>query len=81
MKPKTLTIQLNDEQLPILPVEPEAHLSFTTHADGKMCIRDRDYTEEEMNAVEEHIQQYFGKFENVFHELDSPDIHVDIRCV
>ena len=32
MKPKTLTIQLNDEQLPILPVEPEAHLSFTTHA-------------------------------------------------
>ena len=38
------------------------------------------YTEEEMNAVEEHIQQYFGKFENVFHELDSPDIHVDI-CV
>ena len=38
------------------------------------------YTEEEMNAVEEHIQQYFGKFENVFHELVSPDIHVDI-CV
>ena len=38
------------------------------------------YTEEEMNAVEEHIEQYFGKFENVFHELDSPDIHVDI-CV
>ena len=34
MKPKTLTIQLNDEQLPILPVELEAHLSFTTHADG-----------------------------------------------
>ncbi|MFQ9250941.1 MAG: hypothetical protein ACLR29_06975 [Faecalibacterium prausnitzii] len=34
MKTKTLTIQLNDEQLPILPVEPEAHLSFTTHADG-----------------------------------------------
>ena len=34
MKTKTLTIQLNDEQLPILPVEPEVHLSFTTHADG-----------------------------------------------
>ena len=34
MNPKTLTIQRNDEQLPILPVEPEAHLSFTTHADG-----------------------------------------------
>ena len=33
-----------------------------------------------MEAVEGHIQQYFGPFENVFHELVSPDIHVDI-CV
>jgi len=38
------------------------------------------YTEEELEAIEAHIQQYFGKFENVFHELSSPDIHVDI-CV
>ena len=38
------------------------------------------YTEGEMEAVEGHIQKYFGKFENVFHELSSPDIHVDI-CV
>ena len=38
------------------------------------------YTEEEMEAVEGHIQQHFGKVENVFHELVSPDIHVDI-CV
>ena len=39
------------------------------------------YTEEEMEAVEGHIQQYFGKFENVFHEIVSPDIHVDICMV
>ena len=38
------------------------------------------YTEEEMEIVEGHIQQHFGDFENVFHELASPDIHVDI-CV
>ena len=38
------------------------------------------YTEEEMEAVEGHIQQYFGAFDNVFHEIVSPDIHVDI-CV
>ena len=38
------------------------------------------YTEDEMETIEGHIQQYFGKFENVFHELASPDIHVDI-CV
>ena len=38
------------------------------------------YSEEEMEIIEGHIQQYFGAFENVFHELSSPDIHVDI-CV
>ena len=39
------------------------------------------YTEEEMEAVEGHIEQYFGKIENVFHEIVSPDIHVDICMV
>ena len=39
------------------------------------------YTEEEMEAVEGHIQQYFGAFDNVFHEIVSPDIHVDICMV
>ena len=38
------------------------------------------YTEEEMEAIEGHIERHFGKFENVFHEIVSPDIHVDI-CV
>ncbi len=39
------------------------------------------YTEAEMETIEEHIQQYFGKFESVFHELVSPDIHVDVCLV
>ncbi len=38
------------------------------------------YTEEEMAAVEAHIKNTFGAFDNVFHELVSPDIHVDL-CV
>ncbi|MBS5136405.1 MAG: suppressor of fused domain protein, partial [Clostridiaceae bacterium] len=38
------------------------------------------YTEDEMSAIEEHIKNTFGEFDNVFHELVSPDIHVDI-CV
>ena len=38
------------------------------------------YSEDEMSAIEQHIKNTFGKFENVFHELSSPDIHVDI-CV
>ena len=38
------------------------------------------YSEDEMSAIEQHIENTFGEFENVFHELVSPDIHVDI-CV
>ena len=39
------------------------------------------YTEEEFNAIEAHIAANFGEYENVFHELVSPDIHVDIYVV
>lgn len=38
------------------------------------------YTDEELNAVEHHIKNTFGDFDIVFHEIFSPDIHVDI-CV
>ena len=38
------------------------------------------YEAAEMEVVEEHISKCFGAFENVFHEIVSPDIHVDI-CV
>lgn len=38
------------------------------------------YTEKELNVIESHITKRFGKYGNVFHEIVSPDIHVDI-CV
>ena len=38
------------------------------------------YTEKEMDIVEEHIMSKFGNFQNVFHEISSPDIHVDV-CI
>lgn len=38
------------------------------------------YTEEEIFTIEDHIRRCFGEFTNVFHEIMSPDIHVDI-CV
>ncbi len=39
------------------------------------------YDEEQLNAVEQHIETYFGEYETVFHELVSPDIHVDICLI
>lgn len=38
------------------------------------------YDEDEMLAIENHIEKHFGEFKTVLHELVSPDIHVDI-CV
>jgi len=38
------------------------------------------YSEQELEVVENHIANYFGNFNNVIHEIVSPDIHVDI-CV
>ncbi|MCL2436607.1 MAG: suppressor of fused domain protein [Clostridiales bacterium] len=38
------------------------------------------YSEQELEVIENHIANYFGNFNNVIHEIVSPDIHVDI-CV
>lgn len=39
------------------------------------------YSEEQLEALEAHIEKYFGSYENVFHELYSPDIHVDVIII
>lgn len=39
------------------------------------------YEEEEIDAIEEHIKEYYGDFPTVFHEIVSPDIHCDICIV
>ncbi|MDR1625374.1 MAG: suppressor of fused domain protein [Spirochaetia bacterium] len=39
------------------------------------------YTEEEMDCIQAHVGRYFGNNKNVFHELVSPDIHVDILAI
>ena len=40
-----------------------------------------DYTEKEWNKVSAYIEQQYGKYDNVLHELVSPDIHCDIVLV
>jgi len=39
------------------------------------------YSEEDLDALEQHIENHFGPFKNVFHEIASPDIHVDIVII
>ena len=38
------------------------------------------YCEQELKELDEFIGKEFGRFENVFHEIASPDIHLDV-CI
>ena len=38
------------------------------------------YTAKEIDIIDEFIATYFGSYESVFHEITSPDIHLDI-CI
>lgn len=38
------------------------------------------YEDKDMEEVDAYIAKTFGKFDNVFHEIVSPDIHLDV-CV
>lgn len=39
------------------------------------------YEEKQGGQIERYIQERFGAFESVFHEIVSPDIHVDIALI
>lgn len=84
-------VSLPEEQMTLKigyePIKGDPEDDSCDHSDNEDTQNEEEfsnpevYTEEEMEAVEGHIQQYFGKFENVFHEIVSPDIHVDICMV
>ncbi len=39
------------------------------------------YTEQELSCLELFIEEHYGAYASVFHELVSPDIHVDIAII
>ena len=39
------------------------------------------YDEEEINVIEEHIKNSFGEYPTVYHEIYSPDVHIDICLI
>lgn len=39
------------------------------------------YTEKELDELEVHIEEYVGEFNQVLHEIYSPDIHLDIAVI
>ncbi len=49
--------------------------------DKKEKIRPEVYEQDEIDALEEYICENYGDFPNVFHEIISPDIHVDVAMI
>lgn len=41
----------------------------------------RDYLPEELETLESHIAKHFGEFKNVFHEVVSDELHIDIYII
>ena len=39
------------------------------------------YTEDEIAACEQYLEQCHGKIESVFHEVLSPDVHIDVILI
>ena len=56
---------------------------FWTNAlnSGKDDVRLMLYSEKEMDEISAYIQETFGDFDNVLHEIASGDIHVDIAMI
>lgn len=63
------------------PEDEEAAELLRRCRDGLPPYDPMVYEEEEMDALEAHIEKYIGSGHNVFHEIVSPDIHVDIYIV
>lgn len=57
--------------------------SYTANMEqnGKMETSRYLYSERELNKVSAYIKQQYGEYDEVFHELISPDIHLDIVLV
>jgi len=49
--------------------------------DGKKETSRYLYSERELNKVSAYIKRQYGEYDDVFHELVSPDIHLDIVVV
>ncbi len=68
---RTLELDPEDEDAKYFIKECEKYIA------AKQCHPEM-YEQGDWDAVEAHLERYFGPCDNVFHEIMSPDIHVDI---
>ena len=81
MNPPESTLETADKYMERIEEELD-ELRDDDEDDGADDPEDLEmYEEEEIDAIEEHIKEYYGDFPTVFHEIVSPDIHCDICIV
>ncbi len=66
-----------DKEAPITKIYPDDDEEEEEEEDGN-AEPAYMYDEAEMECVEKHISDTFGQVDNVFHEIVSPDVHLDI---
>lgn len=70
--------------IPIFTLASLTNYVFTTYSkekERKENVPQYYYTEKEMDKVSAYIEQQYGEYENVMHEIVSPDIHCDIVVI
>lgn len=77
----TLTATKEEQAAALNPEDENAEELIRTSNTEETNHPPKLYEEEELDALEEHIDTYFGESDNVFHEIASPDIHVDIFII
>lgn len=70
-----------ERSLELDPSDEDAKEYIENCKNGVLPHNPEMYEEEELDALEAHIDKFFGHSDHVFHEIASPDIHVDIFIV
>ena len=65
-----------------MPKAKATALGLWSHAlTGKENPEITPYTETEVNEISDFIEDNFGKYDDVLHEIQSPDVHLDVAII
>jgi len=70
-----------ERSLQLDPSDEDAKGFIAKCKNGVLPCNPERYKSEELDALEAHVEKFFGHSEHVFHEIVSPDIHVDIYII
>ena len=70
-----------ERSLELDPDDEDAKEYIENCKNGVSPYRMELYEEEEKDALNAHLEKFFGHSDHVFHEIVSPDIHVDIYII